>query len=97
MVELAATDGEAYAQNAQTCRSARGDRPCRLKPRGGSGGAAASRRRAGRGSRPPAAPGAPAPAAADPYAEPVKLKELLDAGILTQEEFDAKKAQILAS
>ena len=25
----------------------------------------------------------------------VKLKELLDAGILTQEEFDAKKKQLL--
>lgn len=50
----------------------------------------------------PAAPVAPAPA---PAAAPtsvseaaddlLKLKELLDAGILTQEEFDAKKKQLL--
>ena len=37
------------------------------------------------------------PAAAAPvdYAQLTKLKELLDAGILTQEEFDAEKAQVL--
>ena len=46
---------------------------------------------------PPMAP-EPAPVAeapADPYAELVKLKELVDAGVLTQDDFDAKKAQIL--
>ena len=31
----------------------------------------------------------------NPYEEIKKLKELLDMGILTQEEFDAKKKQIL--
>lgn len=43
---------------------------------------------------------APAPAAAasseDSFNELMKLKELLDAGALTQEEFDAEKAKVLA-
>ena len=48
----------------------------------------------------PAAPAAtPAPAAPASVSEAaddlLKLKELLDAGILTQEEFDAKKKQLL--
>lgn len=49
----------------------------------------------------PAAPAAPAPAPAAPASvseaadDLLKLKELLDAGILTQEEFDAKKKQLL--
>ena len=42
---------------------------------------------------------APAPAAPTSVSEAaddlLKLKELLDAGILTQEEFDAKKKQLL--
>ena len=48
-----------------------------------------------------AAPAAPAPAPAAPTSvseaadDLMKLKELLDAGILTQEEFDAKKKQLL--
>ena len=41
-----------------------------------------------------AAPQAP-PAASDPYEELKKLKELLDMDIITQEEFDAKKKQLL--
>jgi hypothetical protein len=47
---------------------------------------------------PPAA--APAPAASggtDVVAELTKLKGLLDAGVLTQEEFDVAKAKVLAS
>ena len=44
----------------------------------------------------PAATAAPGAASADSYAELMKLKELLDAGVLTQEEFDAQKAKILA-
>ena len=32
----------------------------------------------------------------DPYGDLMKLKELLDAGALTQEEFDAQKQKILA-
>jgi hypothetical protein len=36
-----------------------------------------------------------APAPVD-YAQLTKLKELLDSGILTQEEFDAEKAKVLA-
>ena len=43
--------------------------------------------------RPRLAPVASAPV---DYAQLTKLKELLDAGILTQEEFDAEKAKVLA-
>jgi hypothetical protein len=35
--------------------------------------------------------------AADTYGDQMKLKELLDAGALTQAEFDAEKQKILAS
>ena len=51
---------------------------------------------------PPAPVAAPAPVEAPvasapvDYAQLTKLKELLDAGILTQEEFDAEKAKVLA-
>jgi Short C-terminal domain len=45
----------------------------------------------------PAAPAEPAPPAEDKYTELMKLKELLDAGVLTQEEFDAQKQKILGS
>lgn len=47
--------------------------------------------------RPEAAAGAPAPAAteADPVVRLKQLKELLDAGALTQEEYEAKKAEWL--
>jgi len=41
-----------------------------------------------------AAAAAPAPAA-DPYGDLMKLKELLDAGALTQDEFDAQKQKVL--
>ena len=41
-------------------------------------------------------PAAPATASTDSYAELMQLKELFDAGVLTQEEFDAQKAKILA-
>jgi len=48
-----------------------------------------------------AATAAPPPAAPfeaeDPMAELTKLKGLLDAGILTQAEFDEQKAKILAT
>jgi putative oligomerization/nucleic acid binding protein len=43
---------------------------------------------------------APAPAAApadDLYGDLMKLKELLDAGALTQAEFDAQKQKILSA
>jgi hypothetical protein len=42
----------------------------------------------------PAAPAAAPPT--DNYAELMRLKELFDAGVLTQDEFDAQKAKILA-
>jgi hypothetical protein len=49
---------------------------------------------------PPVQAEAPAPAAApaeDPYGDLMKLKELLDAGALTQAEFDAQKQKILSA
>ncbi|NIJ82744.1 PH domain-containing protein [Xanthomonas cannabis] len=38
----------------------------------------------------------PAPAADDPMQVLSKLKQLLDAGLVTQDEFDAKKTEVLA-
>jgi hypothetical protein len=49
---------------------------------------------------PPAAAPAPPPSAdagADRVDQLVKLKELLDSGVLSQAEFDSEKARILAS
>jgi Short C-terminal domain len=49
---------------------------------------------------PPAQDEAPAPAAApaeDPYGDLMKLKELLDAGALTQAEYDTQKQKILSA
>ena len=40
---------------------------------------------------------APAAAPSDVYAELAKLKELLDAGVLTQAEFDAQKTKLLSA
>jgi len=54
-------------------------------------------------AQPPAPQEAPAPApepAAPPtdlYGDLAKLKELLDAGVLTQEEFDAQKQKLLSA
>jgi len=45
----------------------------------------------------PAAPETAAPTTADSYDELMKLKGLLDAGVLTQAEFDAEKQKILSS
>lgn len=44
---------------------------------------------------PAAAPHEAAPAEDDRYAKLKEAKELLDAGILTQEEFEAEKKKIL--
>ncbi len=49
---------------------------------------------------PPAQDASPVPAAApagDPYGDLMKLKELLDAGALTQAEFDTQKQKILSA
>ena len=47
---------------------------------------------------PPVQDEAPTPAPAqDSYGDLMKLKELLDAGVLTQEEFDAQKQKILGA
>ena len=48
--------------------------------------------------RPPRTrPPPPAAPAGDPYGDLMKLKELLDAGALTQAEFDAQKQKILSA
>lgn len=44
----------------------------------------------------PSAPPATVAATDDPMQLLSKLKQLLDAGLVTQEEFDAKKAEVLA-
>ena len=44
-----------------------------------------------------APPATPPEASTDSYTELMRLKELLDAGVLTQAEFDAQKAKILAA
>lgn len=44
---------------------------------------------------PPPEPVAPPPQEEDKYAKLKEAKELLDAGILTEEEFAAEKAKIL--
>jgi Short C-terminal domain len=69
--------------------------------------ALAARRAAGRGAEveAPSAGSATPPPAETPRSVPaenrydhlVKLKELLDAGVLTQAEFDAEKQKVLAS
>jgi hypothetical protein len=46
---------------------------------------------------PPAAQAAPAAAPTDSYAELMQLKQLLDAGALTQAEFDAQKQKLLSA
>jgi len=45
----------------------------------------------------PVAEVAPPAAATDSYGELMKLKELLDAGVLSQAEFDAQKQKILSA
>ena len=88
-----------HAADAQTRSRPGGHRPRRLEPwsrtrerpeRPGGGGAAAR----------PQYEAPPAPEAAAPpvdiYADLTKLKELLDAGVLTQAEFDAQKQKLLA-
>ena len=45
----------------------------------------------------PAPEAVPTPSPADSYDDLMKLKELLDAGVLTQAEFDAQKQKILGS
>ncbi len=44
---------------------------------------------------PPPPPAAPAPAAGDVVAQLQQLKQLLDSGALTQDEFDAAKTKLL--
>jgi Short C-terminal domain len=57
---------------------------------------AAQQQEAAAAPPPPAADEAPAPAQ-DPYGDLMKLKELLDAGALTQAEFDTQKQKILGT
>lgn len=65
--------------------------------RGQAKGAAAAEAQAAPAQAAPAevAPEAAAPSSADSYADLMKLKELFDAGVLTQAEFDAEKQKIL--
>jgi len=71
--------------------------------RGAAKAEAAQQQQAAAAPPPPvpeqAAPPAPevAAAPADSYAELMKLKELLDAGALTQAEFDSEKQKILGA
>jgi len=70
--------------------------------RGEARGAEEAEAQAAAAEAPPAPVAAPTPVAAPAgpapvdYAQLTKLKELLDAGILTQQEFDAEKAKVLA-
>ena len=59
--------------------------------------AAAQQQQAAAAPPPPAEAPAVAAAAGDPYGDLMKLKELLDAGALTQAEFDAQKQKILGA
>ncbi|TPX03257.1 SPFH domain-containing protein, partial [Schumannella luteola] len=45
----------------------------------------------------PAAPAATAPAADDPVAKLTQAKQMLDAGLITQDDYDALKAKVLGS
>ena len=62
---------------------------------------AAAQQEAAAASAPAAAPPTPeaaaTPSSADSYDELMKLKGLLDAGVLTQAEFDSQKQKILSS
>ena len=70
--------------------------------RGQAKGAAAAEESAAAAPEPAPAqeaapPPAPAPSVAGSYDDLMKLKELLDAGVLTQAEFDAQKQKILGA
>ena len=68
--------------------------------RGQAKAEAAQQQEAAAAPPPPVQAETPAPAAApdgDPYGDLMKLKELLDAGALTQAEFDAQKQKILGA
>lgn len=73
--------------------------PGRMGPAGRGGARRRTRRRMNRRDdgtpEPAAAAPAPAPTASDPMEELTKLGELHKAGVLTDEEFSAKKAEIL--
>ena len=47
------------------------------------------------GMAPPPPPAPPAPAAEDPMAKLAKYKEMLDAGLITQDDYDAAKSKVL--
>ena len=50
-----------------------------------------------RGVAPAAAPAAAAPAADDPMAKLTQAKQMLDAGLITQEDYDGIKAKVLGN
>jgi len=63
----------------------------------GAAKAAAAQQQAEPVAAAPVAPPVAAAAPTDSYAELTKLRELFDAGILTQDEFDAEKKKILSA
>ena len=72
-------------------------RPTEARPRPRPPSSRRGRRTAARTRRRPAAARLGRRASEDPYADLMKLKELLDAGVLTQAEFDAQKQKILSA
>jgi membrane protease subunit (stomatin/prohibitin family) len=64
---------------------------------GAAGARAAQQQAAQQAPQPEPATAAAAESTDDKMAQLTKLKELLDAGVLTQPEFDAQKAKILES
>ena len=100
-----------HAQDVEKSRSPRSDGargvetwrgPWSRGSRGAGSSGAGSSGAGAPAQAPPAPVAAPAPVEAPTgpapvdYAQLTKLKELLDAGILTQQEFDAEKAKVLA-
>ena len=97
LMRAAMVGGGAYVAGKHAQRGAQQEsRPGRADQRAAA--AAVRRAAAPYAPPPPAAPAAPAPAAPamDPITALTQLKGLLDAGVLTQAEFEAQKQRILA-
>ena len=89
-----------HAADAQTRSRPGGHRPRRLEPWSRTRERPERPQQAAEQPPAPQYEAPPAPEAAAPpvdiYADLTKLKELLDAGVLTQAEFDAQKQKLLA-
>ncbi len=80
--------GKKHAEGQAADAQAEGDQEARLQ---------ALEQQQAAPAPPPAAPAAPTGGVSDAMVEQLtKLKGLLDSGVLTQEEFDAQKAKVLA-